>query len=984
LERQCRIERYNLPVPEDCSVFISSTSEDLKEYRIEARDAVLSVGLRPVMMEYFAATGGPPLAECLARVSPCKVLVVIAAHRYGWVPSDQTPVGHQSITWLECARAWEEGKQVIPFLLDKDADWPAERRESYRLADAIEKGIDTPELLQEIKRNCVTLEEFKRLLNQTLRSTFTTPVDLKSKIISALHEWRDQHPECKPATPIRSSDPRPYLESIRQQTSTIDVRGLGAGAGAKAYTFPIQDLYIPLTTNADERALSPQPSDAQRGRGIDLHRLLAHRRLVIIGDPGSGKTTFLRRMAYAFSDALLKGEEVSWPGDPAPPSNLLAKISLLFTQTFQKNVRPFPILIRVAELADHIRNCRIRPGDGAPTTEGSPDWIPHFLNMRAGVMNWALDNKFFARKLQEDATAVLLDGLDEAQDRLEREQMARLVENSTQAFPRCRFVVTTRPQAFEELSLLLDFEQATIEPLQKEDIEKFLMHWSGVLFMDKPERAAAHYKELSEALQARGEIRRMARNPVMLTALAVVHWNEHRIPEQRADLYDSILTWLSRSREKRPGREPAERCLGLLQELALAMQNHPAGRQVRIAKGVAAELLAPEFPKIPEAARFQHALRFLETETSDSGIIVSRGAELQYWHLTFQEYMAAQAVAGQSESTQYRLLLNEEKIYRPEWREVALLLAGILRVKQGKAKVDGLVAAMLGKLGPSPTLAQEARCASLLGAMVRDLRPLDYSPADPRFSDVMNKVLGIFDAATAGTVDLNIRLQAAEALGQAGDPRLTEPNWVRIEGGPFRMGGKLTTVNLDAFEMARYPVTVEEYARFVADDGYGNKVWWKAGEFGSSNEPAAWDEQLQHPNRPVVGVTWHEAAAYCEWAGVRLPTEAEWESTARGSAGRKYPWGDEAPDVTRANFHLTRIGHATPVGLFPEGATPEGVHDLAGNVAEWTASWDVVGVWRVLRGGYYGSEAEELATGSRTRFGATGFQRGTGFRCARG
>ena len=131
-------------MPEDCSVFISSTSEDLKEYRIEARDAVLSVGLRPVMMEYFATTGGPPLAECLARVSACKVLVVVAAHRYGWVPGDQTPGGYQSITWLECERAREEGKQVIPFLLDKDADWPAERRESYRSADAIEKALTLP------------------------------------------------------------------------------------------------------------------------------------------------------------------------------------------------------------------------------------------------------------------------------------------------------------------------------------------------------------------------------------------------------------------------------------------------------------------------------------------------------------------------------------------------------------------------------------------------------------------------------------------------------------------------------------------------------------------------------------------------------------------------------------------------------------------------------------------------------------------------
>ncbi len=83
----------------------------------------------------------------------------------------------------------------------------------------------------------------------------------------------------------------------------------------------------------------------------------------------------------------------------------------------------------------------------------------------------------------------------------------------------------------------------------------------------------------------------MARNPVMLTALAVVHWNERRLPEQRTDLYESIIRWLSRSREQRPGREKADRTLVLLQELALAMQNHPDGMRTRVPIRWAAERL---------------------------------------------------------------------------------------------------------------------------------------------------------------------------------------------------------------------------------------------------------------------------------------------------------------------------------------------------------------------------------------------------------
>jgi hypothetical protein len=105
------------------------------------------------------------------------------------------------------------------------------------------------------------------------------------------------------------------------------------------------------------------------------------------------------------------------------------------------------------------------------------------------------------------------------------------------------------------------------------------------LFGESAESTKRHYAELSHALQAVLEIRRMARNPVMLTALAVMHWHERRLPEQRADLYESILKWLSQTREKRSGREPAERCLLLLRHLALATLEDPKGRQVQVSKG---------------------------------------------------------------------------------------------------------------------------------------------------------------------------------------------------------------------------------------------------------------------------------------------------------------------------------------------------------------------------------------------------------------
>ena len=87
----------------------------------------------------------------------------------------------------------------------------------------------------------------------------------------------------------------------------------------------------------------------------------------------------------------------------------------------------------------------------------------------------------------------------------------------------------------------------------------------------------------------------------------------------------------------------------------------------------------------------------------------------------------------------------------------------------------------------------------------------------------------------------------------------------------------------------------------------------------------------------MVNVSWYEAAAYCAWAGCRLLTEAEWERAARGTVGRKYPWGNQAAEPSRLNFGASQIGHPTPVGIYPLGATPDGIHELAGNVWEWCA-----------------------------------------------
>jgi formylglycine-generating enzyme required for sulfatase activity len=974
-------------------VFISSTSEDLKLYRAEARDAAISAGFLPVMMEYFVASGRhPPLGECLAKVDGADMLVAIVAHRYGWKPPEG---GGKSITWLECERAASQGQEVLAFLVDDKLDWPESARERYRIMEAYQQRSLTPELLAEVQQDEARVAEFKQWLNgRGIRKTFGSTDDLRGKVDVALREWRQRHHISEP--PPRRSNPRRYLEYLREQTAWIDIRGLQVGTG-KAHRFPIEDLYIPLTTSTG--------GGEGGGKRLELEDALAHRRLVIVGEPGAGKTTFLRRIVFALCEA--------YRADTAEPGQ---GVQCRLLGVFRPEERPFPLLIRIAELAEHIQKCRLQPGRPGPAAQDSPEWLIDFLKTRTDELNWGLPEEFFRERLGDGSCILLLDGLDEAPGRLERESVARLFENATHAYSQCRFVVTTRPLAYAGQSVLAGFQTAHIEPLETEAIRNFLRHWCQALFPESTQAAEQHLAGLSEALQAKVAIRRMARNPVMLTALAVVHWNERRLPEQRADLYESILNWLARTREQRPGREPAERCLVLLSELALAMQDAAEGRLAQTSKRWAAEALAGFF-----AGDLRRAEAFVEQEEVDSGIIVSRGSEIRFWHLIFQEYLSARAIAGKPDAEQHKLLLTGHKIYKTEWRETALLLAGVLVGRQGLPKVEGLIAALFSELGERPSLAAQARCAGLLGTIVRDLQPLGYQPTDSRYTDVLDAALGIFDAKKAATIEFQIRLEAAEALGQAGDPRLpmdqAAANWVTIEGGEFRMGaqnqdatqpnydpqasddeGPVHCVYLDAYQIARYPVTVQEYQRFVEAEGYQDRRWWNSGGFGQGQEPAQWDEQLLHPNRPVVNVSWCEASAYCAWAGVRLPSEAEWERAARGFSARKYPWGNENPDAMRANYSDGGPGHPTPVGLYPAGATPEGVLDLAGNVWEWVEDWfapygnlreknpsgATKGEKRVWRGGSWKLAYEmglRAADRSRTAPDYTGSS--VGFRCVR-
>ena len=214
---------------------------------------------------------------------------------------------------------------------------------------------------------------------------------------------------------------------------------------------------------------------------------------------------------------------------------------------------------------------------------------------------------------------------------------------------------------------------------------------------------------------------------------------------------------------------------------------------------------------------------------------------------------------------------------------------------------------------------------------------------------------------------------------------------ILIPAGPFLMGensGRASNqprreVYLDAYYIQKSEVTSSHFVEFLAATNYQAIDWQEA--------------KTTNGDLPATGVLWRDADAYCDWLGLRLPTEAEWEKAARGTDGRTFPWGDDW-DSEYANGGDSGFGEVRPVGSYPQGASPYGLLDMSGNAAEWVADFYEADYYtyapaenppgpetvldQVLRGGSYVSSPEQLTTYFRNSSHSVVPNPRVGFRCA--
>ncbi|MBN1450151.1 MAG: SUMF1/EgtB/PvdO family nonheme iron enzyme [Anaerolineales bacterium] len=678
---------------------------------------------------------------------------------------------------------------------------------------------------------------------------------------------------------------------------------------------------------------------------VQIQKVLADsQHLVVLGDPGSGKTTLLRYLALTYARDL-QGE------------------AGLVAQRLQLREQRLPILLPLRDFARYIEaEC---PDVG---TDG-PKLLLDYLHIYFANQDIPLPERFFADRLKAGTCMVLLDGMDEVANFTTHQRIARIIDRFTTTYPENRIVVTSRIVGYASAARLGErYKIITVCKFTDEDIQHFVTYWNraievaaagedNIYMLGEAEKKSA---TLLEAILSTERVRELAVNPLLLTVIALVQHYRTQLPGRRAELYEEAVEILLGTWDEAKGLDGEVLLRGLdldagdrrslLEPLALWMMEQHA-HEIE-ANELRRQLEQRFYEQLMDRRRAQRAAGdFLRFINERSGLIIERGQGIYaFSHQIFQDYLSARAVADREDYLAYTL----DRLDDSWWREVILLEVGYLST-QGKQRTTALIRAVMDCTHePEPyhnlTLAAEA---------LREIGPARVE--EDLFGEVQRRLHAVFAEPLQNTegqskekVQALIRRRAAAAAAlarvESGRPGTQpafwtlpygEPTWVEVRAGESWMGSEkgdvsekpMHQVHLETFQIAKMPITNTQYRLFVEAARYRPPTYWENGQVPRGLE-----------NHPVVNVSWDDARAYCSWLSrvtgkaIMLPNEAQWEKVARGDQDqREYPWGDDW-DATKCNSRELNLESETPIGIFPEGASPYGCLDMAGNVWEWTTS----------------------------------------------
>ncbi len=965
-------------------VFVSSTSKDLEQYRSSVRNAIRQLGAIDVAMEHFGARDEMPLIECLKLVrEKSDVFVGIYAHRYGFIPDGQVI----SISEAEYNAATEKPLPRFIYIIDDDTPWPP-------------KNMDKGEA-------STKLEAFKaRLKKDHICSSFTSPDDLARKVAADL----GRHFGDKGKDPGILAKTRRYLDHLITVNQHLPVAGFETNL---RIPIPLDKVYVQLQARMSEvqRALDPHRASAkhdEHGTGFDEKvtaqqaLLLAINKhydgLVILGQPGSGKTTLAKYFALCFAAETAK-------------ETLGIDKQLLPILVFLRHVDPAKTLVQ---------------------------------NIQISLQDYSLDldDSFFLERLHEGKAILLLDGLDEVPTEEKRAEVSKWIHNKVHlAFPKSPVVVTSRFSGYRGDAVLPGaYLRLEIQDYDFPQIKQFIENWLTAVETHLHEdsdywrsEARRVANDLYNRIESTSALKELAINPLMLQIIALVHRDRGALPDRRVELYKECTDVMLERWDKSKGLRvllSAAQARQLLQPVALWM--HLVENRREVPYGELRNYVESIISSVKKDVKPEELLKSWQER---SGIFKGEGDVFFFHHLSFQEYLTAEQI--RNEGKHEILVRNFDNAW---WREPTLLAVGLtnptifsnfmrllLREAGGNgAETDFMLHCIDEAIVKSEDPFIEALTTSnIFESKYRSLLALEridtpkakagvrgaLQDEDSRIADLARSILAKWGEVPIEEkeefVSVQVKGKALRLPVRRFSPIEHNAEYILIPGGKYKYSVTKKQTEVPPLYVAKYPVTNKQYRRFIQ---YlrGEKVVRESeslplNEFAESlvanakpiegmlneigEKPGKWMEQLisrydddkrfNGDDQPVVGVSWYAAVAYCHWltelAGktspekvlFRLPNETEWEWIASGGK-RTYPWGEEERDEKRANYD-SKVGQTTPVGAYPAGATPEGLMDVAGNVWEWMQNkYDEDSLYRALRGGSWDDVPENLRCGARS------------------
>ncbi|WP_129629816.1 SUMF1/EgtB/PvdO family nonheme iron enzyme [Candidatus Oscillochloris fontis] len=719
--------------------------------------------------------------------------------------------------------------------------------------------------------------------------------------------------------------------------------------------------------------------------------LLQHERLVLLGDPGGGKSTFLRHLAWALA---LRG---------------LDQLSDMTTlHGWEDAQRRLPIILPLRTLA------------GCIATTGAQETTV-FAALRA-VMNACCVlqvDDLLSAALDQGSALLLCDGLDEVPLKAvpgvsaDRTQTLEVLRTFALMYPKVQIVITCRVRAFDDLlRTRLGWPVETIDAFTLGQVRHFVPAWYAELVARKQitlEQAQRLSATLIESIIVSPKLTEMAKTPLLLTLMALVLFNKGELPRDRPQLYERILDLLLGQWDMvREGRSLAE-AIGLpdwdssrFQPLLdqLSYHAHLTGcsedGRGRLDRGRLYIDLIDFFKHAQVPSPGDSALAWLDYIEQRSGLLAPDGPDSYVFaHLTIQEHCAGRHIALNSEDP-VGVVMDHRADDR--WREPIFLGVGLML----PAVLNLLLSELIEAEGKD--LLRWYRDLILAAELGQD-RDWNYLRTRPmlkveRLQRELRRGLVALLNDSAQPLPIAERVRAGFLLGDLGDPRfpVTLDEWrreleragqpdsyfCRVEPGVYVIGSAADDPDADDNEKPQHTIRLDQ-PLYIARYPITNAQWrvWVAQGGGKSSYYAD-DADLNRPNQPVVSITWYQSNTFCTWlstqvgASIRLPSEYEWEAAARGESGWRYPWGDDWRDdhaATEEDSATRGWRWTVPVGCYPLGAASCGAMDMAGNVLEWTTS-----VWhsypgaeesftddelRVLRGDGYGNDQTNARCGAR-------------------